>query len=344
MPICTPIGTPTRLPKCCFQMPPLYKKSLPVRPYARPYVRPYVRNLAWEMNVIIKWSISDAFYCPPGVVVYNVARRKETALWDKTRSFWDIKNSLSHERGSERSEWASERVSAAEGASEASSPEQANEWAVRANEQTDERVAQYLLLFSCLFHTTVRQMVHDGEGEVQQGEEQQIPPNQLEQAPAPSKQQPPKSREVTRLHFRVVTHRHGFITNGFGNVGSSSTSILGSLCEVNFFQTNTNPRSNGFTKWLEILHGYTSLSYFRVVFCDFWFLAPMRRYGGGWEAELGGNKWEKFFFEFWKIFNGISWIEAKIAGKNRFHFLVVPQNSLLGVLKLTNLVLKDSLT
>ena len=25
-------------------------------------------------------------------------------LWDKTRSFWDIKNSLSHERGSKRSE------------------------------------------------------------------------------------------------------------------------------------------------------------------------------------------------------------------------------------------------
>ena len=42
------------------------------------------------------------------------------ALWDKTRSFCDIKNSLSHER-------ASERVSVAEGASEASSPEQANE-------------------------------------------------------------------------------------------------------------------------------------------------------------------------------------------------------------------------
>ena len=38
----------------------------------------------------------------------------------------------------------SERVSAAEGASEASSLKQANEWAVKANEQMDERVAQYL--------------------------------------------------------------------------------------------------------------------------------------------------------------------------------------------------------
>ena len=35
-------------------------------------------------------------------------------------------DSLSHERGSERSERASERVSAPEGASKASSPEQAN--------------------------------------------------------------------------------------------------------------------------------------------------------------------------------------------------------------------------
>ena len=53
-------------------------------------------------------------------------------LWCKTRSFWNIKNSLSHERGSKRSEWA-----------------------VRANERTDERVAQYLRLYSYLFQTTV---------------------------------------------------------------------------------------------------------------------------------------------------------------------------------------------
>ena len=38
---------------------------------------------------------------------------------------------------------ASERMSAAERASEASSAEQANEWAVRANERADERMAQY---------------------------------------------------------------------------------------------------------------------------------------------------------------------------------------------------------
>ena len=40
------------------------------------------------------------------------------------------------------------RVSAAERASEASCAEQANKCAVRANERTDERVAQYCILDS----------------------------------------------------------------------------------------------------------------------------------------------------------------------------------------------------
>ena len=38
-------------------------------------------------------------------------------------------------------------MSAAERASEASIAEQANEWAVRANERTDERVAQYFSMY-----------------------------------------------------------------------------------------------------------------------------------------------------------------------------------------------------
>ena len=49
----------------------------------------------------------------------------------------------------------SEWVSAAEGASKASGPEQANEWAVQAKDRTDERVAQNLHLCSFLFSTTV---------------------------------------------------------------------------------------------------------------------------------------------------------------------------------------------
>ena len=49
----------------------------------------------------------------------------------------------------------SKRVSAAERGSEASSAEQANEWAVRANERTDERMTQYCSLDSWLFWPTV---------------------------------------------------------------------------------------------------------------------------------------------------------------------------------------------
>ena len=49
----------------------------------------------------------------------------------------------------------SERVSAAERASEASRAEWTNEWAVWENEQTDERVAQYSDLYSWLLWPTV---------------------------------------------------------------------------------------------------------------------------------------------------------------------------------------------
>ena len=73
-----------------------------------------------------------------------------SALWDKTRSFWDIKNSLSHERGSERN-WASKRTS-----ERSEGREQANERTVRANEQTDERVALYCSLVFWLFWPTER--------------------------------------------------------------------------------------------------------------------------------------------------------------------------------------------
>ena len=41
--------------------------------------------------------------------------------------------------------------------------EQANEWAVRANERTDEWVAQYLRLDSCLFQTTVQWFIDSSQ-------------------------------------------------------------------------------------------------------------------------------------------------------------------------------------
>ena len=56
---------------------------------------------------------------------------------------------------------ASEQMSAAERARESSSPKQANEQAMRANEQTDERVAQYLRLDSWLFRTTVTTVIRE---------------------------------------------------------------------------------------------------------------------------------------------------------------------------------------
>ena len=49
-------------------------------------------------------------------------------------------------------EWAPRRMR------EASSPKQANEWSVQANERADEWVAQYLHLNSCLFQTIVRRL------------------------------------------------------------------------------------------------------------------------------------------------------------------------------------------
>ena len=61
----------------------------------------------------------------------------DSALWDKTRSFWDVKISLSHERGSERSE-------------------RANEWAVQANERMSKRTSEWpsTYVYSYLFQTT----------------------------------------------------------------------------------------------------------------------------------------------------------------------------------------------
>ena len=63
------------------------------------------------------------------------------ALWsriEKNSKKLVFNRSLSYKLGSERSEWASKRMSAAERASKASSAEQANEWAVGVNEQTDK--------------------------------------------------------------------------------------------------------------------------------------------------------------------------------------------------------------
>ena len=54
-------------------------------------------------------------------------------LWVRTAWIWDIRSYTIPWARERVSEWASERMSAAERASEASSAEQANKWAVRAN-------------------------------------------------------------------------------------------------------------------------------------------------------------------------------------------------------------------
>ena len=83
-------------------------------------------------------------------------KRKEKrtgALWARSKKYTDeiaIQSSLSHEWRSERSEQASEGMSTVERASNASRAEQANEWAMQANEWMDKRVAQYFSLDSSL--------------------------------------------------------------------------------------------------------------------------------------------------------------------------------------------------
>ena len=77
-------------------------------------------------------------------------RRQRTVGWccmKSTRSFHRQKP-ISQELGSEWVSGASEQMSAGERASEASSAEQVNEWAVRANERADGRVNDRVLYAS----------------------------------------------------------------------------------------------------------------------------------------------------------------------------------------------------
>ena len=67
-----------------------------------------------------------------GIMVQNIEKTQKKLL-----SY----HPLSNERGSEQSKQASKWASAVERASEASSAEQVNEWAVRANERMDKHVA-----------------------------------------------------------------------------------------------------------------------------------------------------------------------------------------------------------
>ena len=87
---------------------------------------------------------------------WNQAFQFYLAVRDKNRSFWDIENSLSHERGSERSEQAQRRARAKRAVRSKRTSERCPRTSEQAKEGTDERVAQYLCLYSCLFQTTVQ--------------------------------------------------------------------------------------------------------------------------------------------------------------------------------------------
>ena len=113
--------------------------------------------LLWQYRLFI--ADTHLFSCSPIENFDIPAPRNGKAranCGSKPGRFETLNRSFSHELGSERvSERVSEWMSAAERESEASSVEQANEWAARANEWTDDWEAQCLRLDSWLFWTTV---------------------------------------------------------------------------------------------------------------------------------------------------------------------------------------------
>ena len=64
------------------------------------------------------------------------------------------------------SEWASERMSAAKRASEASNVEQVNEWAVRVNERAYERMAQYRVIHKKVLHKSKEKNAQKNEDDL----------------------------------------------------------------------------------------------------------------------------------------------------------------------------------
>ena len=81
-----------------------------------------------------------------------------SALWFKTRWYWDIEF-YTFPQAWEGAKWASERTNERSGAQRSGQVKRAgNEWAMRANERTDKRVAQYLCSDSLSFQSKVRRL------------------------------------------------------------------------------------------------------------------------------------------------------------------------------------------
>ena len=74
----------------------------------------------------------------PWLLNANRVQQHNSALWDKTRSFWDIKNSLSHKQGSEQIERANEWAQRRARAKRAVRSKQTSERCERTSERTNE--------------------------------------------------------------------------------------------------------------------------------------------------------------------------------------------------------------
>ena len=94
-----------------------------VLPWKRYFPLPTNDDNGWLRSLGFPSQCESCHYCTMGQ--NQVILRHQKFTFPRAR-FW--------------AKWASERTSAAEDASEASSAEQANEWAVQASERTDERV------------------------------------------------------------------------------------------------------------------------------------------------------------------------------------------------------------
>ena len=119
------------------------------------HARPGASNLSIHVIISIFFcpcvtcvcvSLSDCFSSLKGTS-FSASLSRPIALWDKTRSFWDVKNSLSHERGSERSERANEWAQRRAWAKPAVWSKQTSERCEQTSERTNEWPSTYIWVF-----------------------------------------------------------------------------------------------------------------------------------------------------------------------------------------------------
>ena len=113
------------------------------------------RHFASDGRILLR-AIAFCFRWPrfalDGRILLWTAAQLVESVWDCCIHF--IKKTA-FPRAKGWAKWVSERTSERSGGREWSKQSRASERVVWANERTDERVAQYLRLYSCLFQTTV---------------------------------------------------------------------------------------------------------------------------------------------------------------------------------------------